>query len=176
MDLTCTLYHTCLYENDDTNQAVYPDFLEVMVFLVAQKGVRNMDSLISSPDNDIIFDKEDRLLTDIDLRTLDNISGQAFPDNVELDNVDNDYHYDSNCHHPYLPTHFTPITIQNYSVKVDSILDDLESRMGYLIHSCKLENLQLATGCWGPMQYRFDLNLSFKDNTSREIIKIFTIY
>lgn len=174
MDLAITLYHTGLYQNDVRN--IYPNFLDVIIFMTAQKGIHRTDDFVSSPDNGIIFSPEDRLLTDIDLLTLESLTCQAFPDYIDLTSHDNHLHYNDFCAHPFLSTHFTVLTQANYVIKIDEIINDLDSRNGYLIHTCRLQNLQPVTECWEPIQYRFDISLTFKDQSTREISKIFTLF
>ena len=176
MDLSCTLYHTCLYEENGCD--VYPDTLNLSVYITAHKDILTNDERVTtaSPNNDLIFSPKERLLTNIDLNSIDEISCQAFPDYVDLTYQHNSFHVDRYCDHPILPTHFEQISQSNYKQKISSTIGDFQNGLGKLIHECKLLNLQLVTECWGPMQYRFDLHLLFNDKSERDIVKIFTLY
>ena len=175
MDLSCTLYHTCLYEQNNCN--VYPDVLNLAVYITAQKGILSNDRLVlDSPDNELIFSPKERLLTNIDLNSIDQISCRSFPDYIDLSDQHNPYHIDSYCDEPFLPTHFQEISQVNHELKISSIIGNLKSGLGYLIHTCKLLNTQQVTDCWGPMQYRFELHLIFNDKSERDIVKIFNLY
>ena len=175
MDLSCTLYHTCLYEEEGFD--VYPDVLDISIYVTAQKGILSTDERVTSPnDSEYIFSAKERLLTHIDLHSIDEITCQSFPDYIDLCHQHNSLHFDTQCHKPILPTHFEEVHQENIRLKLSSAISSLESGHGELIHTCRLQNLQLATKCWGPMQYKFHLHLSFKDKSERDIIKLFTLY
>ena len=97
---------------------VYPDFLNLAVYITAQKGIKSNDRLLLySPVNELIFSPKETLLTNIDLNSIDEISCQSFPDYIDLSYQHNPYHIDSYCDEPFLPTHFEEISQHNYKLK-----------------------------------------------------------